>query len=44
MAAPFVMLVKGTRKCWKSVTVFKALLENITKVLRFKIIKTPAEI
>ena len=41
---PFVILVKGARKCQKPFTVFKILLEDITKVLRLKVIKTPTEI
>ena len=44
MAAPFVILVKGARKRQKPLTVFKASLEDITKVLRLKIMRTPAEI
>ena len=43
-AALFAILVKGARKRRKLVTVFKALLENITKVLRLKIKKIPAEL
>ena len=44
MATPFTILVKGAKKCQKPFTVFKVLLKNITKVLRLKVIKTPAEI
>ena len=44
MAAPFIILVKRARKCKKPLTVFKALLEDITKTLHPKITKTPAEI
>ena len=44
MAAPFIILVKGARKCQKPFTVFKVLLKDITKVLRLKIIRIPAEI
>ena len=41
---PFVILVKGVRKCQKLVIVFKILLKDITKASRPKIIRTPAEI
>ena len=44
MAAPFIILVKRARKRQKPLTVFKALLKDITKVLRLKIIKILAEI
>ena len=44
MAALFIILVKGARKCQKPLTVFKVLFKNITKVLRFKITRIPAEI
>ena len=44
LAAPFVILVKGARKYSKPLTVFKVLLKDITKVLHFKIIRTPTEI
>ena len=44
MAAPFIILVKGARKCQKPLMVFKVLLEDIIKVLRPKVIKTLAEI
>ena len=44
IAAPFAILIKGVRKSKKPLTIFKVSLENITKVLRFKIIKTPVEI
>ena len=40
----FVILIKGARKYQKPLTVFKALLKNIIKALRLKIIKTPVEI
>ena len=40
----FVILVKGARKRQKPFTVFKVLLEDITKVLRFKIMRILAEI
>ena len=43
-AAPFVMLVKGVRKCQKPFTVFKILLKDIIKVLRLKVIRIPVEI
>ena len=43
-AAPFAILIKGARKRRKSVTVFKALLKNITKVLKLKIKKILAEL
>ena len=35
---PFVILIKRARKRKKTLTVFKALLQDITKVLRLKII------
>ena len=41
---PFIILVKGARKYQKPLTVFKALLKDITKVLRLKIIRTLMEI
>ena len=44
MAAPFITLVKGARKRQKSLTVFKVSLEDITKVLRLKVTRIPAEI
>ena len=44
MVIPFIILIRGARKCQKPLTVFKVLLENITKVLRFKIMRIPAEI
>ena len=43
-ATPFIILIKGAKKRQKPLTVFKVLLKDITKVLRPKIIKTPAEI
>ena len=43
-ATPFIILVKRARKCQKPLTVFKVLLEDITKVLRLKITRIPAEI
>ena len=39
---PFAILIKGVKKRQKPLTVFKVLLKNITKVLRFKIIRIPA--
>ena len=44
MVTPFIILIKGARKRQKPLTVFKASLKDITKVLRLKIIKTPTEI
>ena len=44
IVTPFAILVKGARKCQKPLTIFKALLENITEVLYVKMIKTLAEI
>ena len=44
MAAPFIILIKGARKYQKPFTVFKVLLEDITKVLRLKIIRILTEI
>ena len=44
MVTPFIILIKGARKCQKPLTVFKILLKDITKVLRFKIIRIPIEI
>ena len=43
-ATPFTILVKGARKCQKPLTVFKALLKDITKVLHPKVTRTPTEI
>ena len=40
-ATPFIILVKGARKCQKPLIVFKVLLKDITKVLRLKIIRIP---
>ena len=42
--APFVILIKGARKRQKPLTVFKVLLKDITKILRLKITRIPAEI
>ena len=42
--APFIILVKGARKRQKPLTVFKASLEDIIKVLRPKVTRTLAEI
>ena len=44
MVTPFIILVKGARKRQKPLTVFKVLLKDITKVLRFKVTRTLAEI
>ena len=44
MATPFIILVKGAKKRQKPFTVFKALLKDIIKALRPKVIRTPAEI
>ena len=44
MVALFVILVKGARKCQKPFMVFKVLLEDITKALRFKVIRILMEI
>ena len=44
IATPFATLVKGAKKRQKPLIVFKVLLENIIKVLRFKIRKTLIEI
>ena len=44
MAIPFIILLKGARKYQKPLTVFKALLKDITKILYPKVIRTPAEI
>ena len=44
MATPFIILIKGARKRQKPLTVFKVSLKNITKALRLKITRTPAEI
>ena len=41
---PFIILIKGAKKCQKLLTVFKALLKDITKVLHLKIIRTLTEI
>ena len=44
IVTPFAILTKGARKYQKPLTVFKASLENITKVLRLKIRRTLTEI
>ena len=44
IATLFVILVKVARKRQKTLTVFKALLKDITKALRLKIITIPIEI
>ena len=43
-ATLFTILIKRARKRQKPLTVFKALLKDITKVLHLKIIRIPAEI
>ena len=43
-ATPFTTLIKGARKRQKPLTVSKASLKDITKTLRPKITRTPAEI
>ena len=40
----FIILVKGARKCQKPFTVFKISLEDITKVLYFKVTRILMEI
>ena len=42
--ALFATLIKRAKKRQKPLTIFKALWKNITKTLRLKIIRTPAEI
>ena len=44
MVTPFIILIKGAKKCQKLLTVFKISLEDITKGLCLKVIRTPAEI
>ena len=44
IVTPFIILVKGARKRQKPLTVFKVSLKDITKALRLKITRTPAEI
>ena len=44
MAAPFVTLVKGARKCQKPLIIFKVLLKDIINALYPKVIRIPAEI
>ena len=41
---PFVILVKRARKCQKPLTVFKVLLEDITKALCPKVMRILVEI
>ena len=41
---PFIILVKGARKCQKPFMVFEVLLEDIMKVLCSKVIRILAEI
>ena len=44
MVTLFIILIKGVRKCQKPLTVFKISFEDITKVLYFKIMRTPMKI
>ena len=44
MVTLFVILVKRARKLQKPLTVFKISLENITKVLRLKVMRILVEI
>ena len=44
MVTLFIILVKGARKYQKPLTVFKVSLEDISKALRPKIKRIPAEI
>ena len=44
MVIPFVILIKGARKCQKPLIVFKILLKDITKVLYLKVIRILMEI
>ena len=44
MVTLFIILIKGARKCQKPLTVFKVSLKDITKVLRPKVMRIPAEI
>ena len=44
MVIPFIILVKGARKCQKPLTVFKVLLKDIIKALRLKVIRILTEI
>ena len=41
---PLIILIKKARKHQKPFTIFKALLKDITKALRPKVIRTPTEI
>ena len=41
---PFIILIKGAKKCQKPFTVFKVLLKDITKVLRLKVMRILTEI
>ena len=43
MVIPFIISIKGARKCQKPFTVFKVLLKNITKALYPKVIRTLTE-
>ena len=44
MVTPFIILIKRARKYEKPLTVFKASLKDITKILRPKVTRTLAEI
>ena len=44
IVTPFIILIKRARKRQKPLTVFKVLLKDIIKVLRFKITRIPTEI
>ena len=44
MAAPFTTLIKRARKYQKPLTVFKALLKDIIKILYPKVTRIPVEI
>ena len=44
MATLFIILIKGARKRQNPLIIFKVLLEDITKALRFKITRTPMKI
>ena len=44
MVTPFIILVKGARKCQKSLMIFKVLLKDIIKVLYPKVMRIPMKI
>ena len=44
IVTPFIILIKGVKKCQKPLTVFKILLKDITKALYPKVMRIPAEI